>query len=599
MASAVRACAVPLYSRGNPVVSAVRGGEAMSAALIRKARQLAADPVLRRWTVGHVLGRYPGEPTFTPHRPPYLNGFGPLAPELPETALRDLEASVPTTDIALSLPGETVRLRPEDADDFVRQSFADIEMALAVHRFAWLPLLGDGVDPAWVQALWSAWRTAHGEPRDDWSWHPYTAAERAINVLRFARRHGLPGPRGDTLAVLAAHGPAIAARLEYFGDHHTSNHLANDGRGLFQLGLALGLPACADLGGRILVEEAKRIFSPSGVLREGSSHYHLLLARNYADAWVAARTHGRSEEEALRATVSRALAVASRLALPAGLPLIGDISPDCPPDFLDGLLPGGDPTSGWTGLLDPDERDALSALIAEPKSVDASDLVADGWVRLNAPPWAGLWHAAPMGWSAMPGHGHQDVGSFEVHYGDEAVFVDPGRGAYGETGEAAVYRSAVVHNSLTVDGHDPYPTNRPYYDDRFRRQVGGPPPEMATADDGVVLAHHGFTRIGGVGAVERHWRFASNGFSIANRVDGNGDRTVARSLVTPLPVEREGNAVVVRGRAATYRVSGDAPMRLEHATRWRAYGDGEPATLILFEDRVSLPWFGTITVDVV
>jgi len=470
MASAAHARAAPLYSRGNPVVSAVRGSDAVTAALFRKVRQLAVDPVLRQWTVGHVLGRYPGEPPFSPHRPPYLNGFEPFVREPPETDLKGLEVGRPLAEIALPLPGETVRLRPGDADDFVRQSFDDIETALAIHRFAWLPLLGDRIDPAWVQALWTAWRTAHGEPNDGWAWHPYTAAERAINVLRFARRHGLPGPRTDTLTVLAAHGAAIAARLEYFGDHHTSNHLANDGRGLYQLGLALRLPACADLGGRILVEEAERIFSSSGVLREGSSHYHLLLTRNYTDAWLAARKHRRSEEEALRATVSRTLAVASRLALPAGVPLVGDISPDCPPDFLGGLLPDGDLSSGWNGLLDPEERDALSVLIAETNPVNENDLTADGWLRVDAPPWAGLWHAPPTGWSAMPGHGHQDVGSFEVHYCDEAVFVDPGRGAYGETGEAAFYRSAAAHNSLTVDGHDPYPPNRPYYDDRFRRR---------------------------------------------------------------------------------------------------------------------------------
>ena len=71
-------------------------------------------------------------------------------------------------------------------------------------------------------------------------------------------------------------------------------------RGLYRLGLDLGLDACADLGGLILVEEAGRIFLPSGVLREGSSHYHLLAARNYADAWLAARAHDRYLHETPR-----------------------------------------------------------------------------------------------------------------------------------------------------------------------------------------------------------------------------------------------------------------------------------------------------------
>ena len=88
---------------------------------------------------------------------------------------------------------------------------------------------------------------------------------------------------------MQAHAPAILGALEYFGDSYTSNHLANNGRGLFLLGLALGDAASADIGGRILLNEAKRIFLPSGVLREGSTHYHALLARNYAVAAEAAR----------------------------------------------------------------------------------------------------------------------------------------------------------------------------------------------------------------------------------------------------------------------------------------------------------------------
>src|SRR5690606_15729932 len=136
-------------------------------------------------------------------------------------------------------------------------------------------------DPAWLTLLWQAWAERFGRPDDGWAWHPYSAAERVVNILDFAQRRGLPAPADHTAALLARHAPAIAERLEYFGEHHTSNHLSNNGRGLYRLGLALGLPAATEMGMRILLAEAERIFAPSGVLREGSSHYHLLLTRNY------------------------------------------------------------------------------------------------------------------------------------------------------------------------------------------------------------------------------------------------------------------------------------------------------------------------------
>ncbi len=570
----------------------------MIGALLRRARQVAGDPTLRRWLVGRALGRHRGEPAFTAHRPPYLEGLLPLAAETPRHAFPEIAAAPPTAPIALPLPGLTVALVPGEAGALFERTFDDTEVLLAVHRFAWLPLLGEQADPAWVAALWQAWRQQYGRPGAGWAWHPYTAAERAINLLDFARRHGLPAPAEDTAAVLAAHAPAIAERLEYFGDHHTSNHLANNGRGLFRLGLDLGLPKATEIGGRILVEEAKRIFSPSGVLREGSSHYHLLLTRNFADAWLAARAHSRPEADALQRTAARALAVVPRLMLPGGMPLVGDISPDCPPEFLSGLSPGGAVEQGWSGLLSSSDRAALAALLDSTTPVACDALAADGWRRFDAGPWAGLWHVSPKGWSFMPGHGHQDIGAAELHVGGQPVFIDPGRGAYGESGEAGLYRSALVHSTLTVNGQDPYPINRPYYDDDFRRAAGGPPPALEIDGTAVLLNHQGFARLNGVGIVTRRWRFQGNSLAIADRVDGDGFCHLSRALATTLDVVIDGGTAQLTGDGLKLVLKADVPLRSEPITRWHAYGTGGPATLIVADKVVRMPWSGTIAVEI-
>jgi hypothetical protein len=573
----------------------------MIQAFKRKASQVAGDPVLRRWLMARALGRWPGPPPFTAGCPPYLDGMMP-PPATPATtsvaglAYAEIPATEPRAPVTLPLPAETVTLAPGQEDALMDRQFADTETLLGLHRFAWLPVVGDGVDPAWVGALWRAWARRHGTPEKGWAWHPYTAAERAINLLAFAGRHGLPSPSADTLALLAEHAPAMAGRLEYFGEHNTSNHLANNGRGLFILGLELGMDAIADLGARVLIEEARRIFLPSGVLGEGSSHYHLLLARGYADAWLAARAHGRAETAELEAITRRALAVIPRLVLPGGLPLIGDVSPDCPPGHLAGLLPGGDLISGWAGLLDEDDRMALAALRDSCAPVSAETLRTDGWLRGDFGPWSGLWHAAPEGWSPMPGHGHQDIGGFELHFADEAVFRDMGRGSYGPAGEAG--RAAPAHNTLIVDGVDPYPPNRPYYADGFRAAVTGRPPVLAAEADGVRLVHHGYSRLGGIGAVSRHWRFAGIAFEITDLVEGGGRHSVSRFLHTALPVEKSAGGVILRGKGRTYRVASKDPMSLGPATFWRAYGEGTPATTIEIASHVELPWESTMTVEV-
>lgn len=543
--------------------------------LRRRWLELHGDPVLRRWLRRRLVGQGEKAPPFVPHRPPYVADLfsappvarGPGARRAWKTAL----SAVPSAPFAFRLHGRDFKFAPGAAVDVFHARNLDLETFLGLHRFAWLAWTN--VDPPWLTTLWQAWRRDFGTPSGDWPWHPYTAAERVANVLDAAERFGLPGPVGDTLDVLPAHGEAIAARLEYFGDRETGNHLANNGRGLYRVGLALGIERFADMGERILLREADRIFMPSGVLREGSSHYHALVAGWYRDCADAARRHGRPEAASLDEIAARAVGALRGLLLPGGLPLVGDVSPDCPPEVT------------------------LARLLAAPKTTPgAASLAADGWVRAGFGPWAGLWHVAPGGWSAYPGHGHQDVGAFELHHDRTRMFVDPGRGAYGETGDARLYGSAAVHNGLTVDGADPYPKNRPYYDDAFRRKVGGPPPRVAVEGDGVTIAFDGFARLLGVGAVERRWRFAGEHLTIEDAVAGRRRHRIERRLVTPMAARIDGDRVMLEGEGLSVSVRADAPPTLEPMTLWRGYGDGVPGTAIVFAADVELPWRGRIEI---
>jgi hypothetical protein len=571
--------------------------------LNRKARQLSGDKVLRRWLWGRMLGRWPGGSNLAPKRPPYLAEYPPAPSTVKATAsdFFELPDSDPMGELVLPLAGEKIRLSPGGEHALMTRDFADTETLLGLHRFAWLPIMGDDVDPAWVSALWRAWRGNHGSARSGWPWHPYPAAERVINILDYAGRHGLPGPRDDTLQFLAGHGETIEASLEYFSESNTGNHLSNNGRGLFLLGLALGIERFANIGGRILIEEGARIFGASGMLREGSSHYHLLLTRNYASAWLAARAHDRPETVALQDITRRALAALPGLVLPGGMPLIGDISPDCPPDFLAGLLPGADQSKGWTGLRTAEEKQALIALAdsTPAETGTAGSLEQDGWWRFDTGPWAALWNVAPDGWSAMPGHGHQDLGGFEVHFNGVAIFRDPGRGAYGDDGEAAEFVSARAHNALMIDDAEPYPPNKPYYDAAFRRGIDGAPPTMLRNADGFTLTHRGFSRIKGVGAATRVWRFDADAMVVTDHIEGAGKHRVVRRLHTTLPVERAPGGAMIEGAGRRFLLTCDGAVTIEKSKCWTAYGDAVAATAINIAMTEALPLETSLTVDAV
>jgi len=531
----------------------------MISSLSRKIRQIFADPVLRHWLIGRALGRWPGGPAFTAHRPPYLSEMLPLATEAASEGVgkfAEISDVLPSGSLELELAGKTLTVEPGGEEALYERAFDDIETLLSLHRFAWILSLKDDTDPAWINLLWKAWRVRFGTPDSSWPWHPYTAGERAVNLITYAERHGLPGPAADTVQVLAAHAPAIIERLEYFGDHNTSNHLANNGRALLVLGRTFGMNNTAAIGERILTEEASRIFTPSGILREGSSHYHLLLTRLYEEAAI--------YSEALVPVARKARNVAEALLLPGGLPLIGDISPDISPDGL------------------------LSQLALETGKGNR-ELAGDGWLRMDTGKWSGLWHASPDGFAHMPGHGHQDTGSFELHFNDEAVIIDPGRGAYGDSGDAALYRSAALHNGLTIDGTDPFPPNKPYYNKAFCSAITGSTPVLEATESGVRIDWK-----------DRHreWQFNGDRHEIVDLVDGTGLHRVTRTLITPLDVELTESGVLLSGCRKSYQLCcTDGDISVRPVMRWRAYGQSDAAHAITFNKVVALPFAGRITLE--
>ncbi len=566
-------------------------------ALKRKAGQVLGDATLRRWLVGRAVGRWPAPAPWRDGRPAYLASCTPppagTEPSLPWPASMTGDPGGP---IDLLLPGRVVTINPGEEADFVRRTFDDIETSLGVHRFAWLQHIPANFDARWLGALWRAWVDAYGDQRSGWPWHPYTAAERSINIMHAADSFGLPGSPEASTQLLREHADHIFQNLEYFGDHHTSNHLANNGRGLLSLGVRLDLPHHAEAGARILIEEAKRIFLPSGMMREGSSHYHLLLAKNYIDAWLLARRYRAAATAALEEIAGRALAAASVLDLPGGMPLVGDVSPDCSPSHLVAVLSPDRCQGGWFSRLSIKDQQAITELRGRMAPPSSESLLEDGWGRLDYGAWALLTYLSPDGLPPMPGHGHQDAGSFELHHGEDAIFVDIGRRSYEGRGEVDCH--ATAHNGLTIDGLDPFPTNKPYYTASFRQLIAGRRPSCSISDGRVHIQHGGFGRRRGIAHATRTISFDGSSVRIEDRIEGRGRHIVKRFFHTPLDVQPAENGVELRAPKHLFGLHGPGNVGIATAERWPMYGTGCEINRIEFTEDVELPWRSEISLNI-
>ena len=244
-------------------------------------------------------------------------------------------------------------------------------------------------------------------------------------------------------------------------------------------------------------------------------------------------------------------------------------------------------------MLDETSRQMVSALIERVAPISPDRLAEDGWHRFEADDWHALAYVPPNGWPPMPGHGHQDMGSFELHDGDTPVLVDPGRGSYADL----EYARADVHNSLTIDGYEPAPANRPYYDDGFRRRIVPQAPVFERKRSGRLLRSYGFSRLSGIGAVEREWRFEGPKLTILDRVEGWGKRLIQRRYFTPADVEIENGGVTLSISDRRWRLSAETLPIVKTATRWTAYGDGVPGQVIAFESTETLPFDGRTVLE--
>lgn len=420
-----------------------------------------SDPLFRRWVFGRVRKHWTKPEPLVAHCPPYLTGG--MVVEAAKGGIKELPAAAqtPSQAITLLLPGEHVTVEPGEAEALFSRRFADPETGRGLHSFAWLALQ-PSADPAWVAALWRAWARQAGE--DSATWDVAVSSRRLLTLLDYANRHGLPGPTAETLRLLAAHGPVIQAGLHWHEDGRQDWRLLTDGIALAKLGLTLDMPLHAQRGLTILFAEAKRQISETGLLKQGSTHHQLLLVRDLADLWLAARHHQRAESSHLEALLRTAFGVLPAIALPGGLPMVGSFAPDLPPSYLTSLLRGHEPHDGWLGSLAEQDRQAVLALREQSQLVDLERLRADGWLRHSLGRWSGLWHGFPNGWTPAHGPGHADLGSCTLHYEGVPVFVDPGCGCGGDEGE--LYASASAHGGLTLDERDPYPQ-----DDRDRKSV--------------------------------------------------------------------------------------------------------------------------------
>lgn len=520
-------------------------------------------------------------------------------------------------ELALRLEPEAVQVErirlaslwlPVNGEPDWQLSFPDQEDLFAFHRFGWglelLNRLPFRSVAEWVVKAFLSWQHTMGQRKEHPAWESYSVAERIVHLIQLVQLTGEAFWQDEAAQrwlqdTLHGWGEHLACHLEYRGEE-TNNHLLNNARALYLLGAVAGDASFAEVGRQLLTHELSRQISPSGFLREGSSHYQLLLTRSVLEICWAARLAGDLvffETIQRYGTAMLAGCAFFRIDGAPGFPLVGDISPDCPPSWVAGLLPQVGEVSenqtvcslpgGWQQLFGKSH-----SISATSPAVPRTCYPEDGWYRFEHD-GAVLLVFAPQEEILLP-HAHNDLFSFCLYLQGEPVIIDSGRLQYGRSPLSRAGRSACAHSALLVDGCEIQPLDwlRLFSPDYLARRVRVRP---LSQDKGLEIDVRTGERLRGIDGVRRTFLLENGRLRIRDELAGK--KRVRQTFF--FHVDRRANVTCAEGevllRVGTQCVrfagASESRMKIRGLPGIQAVGYGEAVSnfCMMIETEASLP----------
>jgi hypothetical protein len=504
----------------------------------------------------------------------------------------------------------------------------DIRFVWELNRLGWiLPLaqavaLGRDADGAHRRDLHDTLRSwsAHNPLARSSSWQPMEASMRLVNLCSLVGLLGCGGAlRPDDasllLPMIAEHGAFVWRTREFTdvrGNHYAANVVA-----LLLAGLVLGdrnraARRWVAFGEKALGEEIAGQLHDDGVDIEGSLAYHGLVTHLFLTAILALEQAGRQVPAEADERVHRAARyLADSVRADGALPAVGDddgasavdldagrrlpwhsvlaiaahrwSDPDC-------VAPGVATTPATLWALGPA---ALTPLPAGRGAPMARHYPAGGVVVARSGGTSFWMDVGEVGLGGRGGHGHNDLGSFDLALEGEPFVVD--RGSYLYTGDLDardVFRGTASHTSLVVDGEEIAPLVGPW-----GIAPGAEPTGVGVSiTDGAVVAtvgHKGYGRLPDPVHVSRTVRvdLGRGRLHCADRITAAHSHVVERGIHLAagavVELRSQGADVELPGQGGVGSVAWDDTSEASVAQVWTStkYGQRELApTIVLRSD---------------
>lgn len=421
-----------------------------------------------------------------------------------------------------------------------KKSYDDYEQFVSLHRWNWLlhALTEEpkNTSSEWGESLIRSWlATMTVNPSGDAS-YSYTVGERISNACLFFRQVNRNWYSISEDIVLALHTMAIhlSQKIEYYSGNLSGNHVINNSRALLFAGHCCNDDKLILLGKTIMEIQLPKIIDKYGFLREGSSTYQLLVTRWLLEIrMLALELDDQELFDIIQGFIPNMLD-ACNLLLVKGLdgelkmPTIGDVSPDCNPQWLinllDSPLAGSNKdlhdTKGWASLFaDFKNNNCLYELKNEwPNSKDSS------WIRLDYKNWTAIFHVEESSGDTIASHAHHDFSSFVLYFNGKEIVIDPGRFSYDNDTLSLHGLKACSHNTIQLNGFPPMLSKRDKLLPRAYKEFSHSIELIKSIENfKFTIKHNGFSRLSNKPIEHsREFLFSNDSLEIHDYIRGKG-----------------------------------------------------------------------------
>jgi len=491
-------------------------------------------------------------------------------------------------------------------------NYYDKEEFLALHRFGWMLVeVSDlKVDHRVAKFIILDWITNYCFDNKI-GWDSYSISERISNWIIYLNKSQLLDDNAYKLVKYSIHLQLLhlLQHLELRGQA-TNNHLINNGRALYLGGMFLDNENFKNTGREILICCLNYMFSESGFLREGASHYQVLLARTYLEVFFYAQKKGDKAFEKQIIVQVRAIWKATCLFLEERqFPYFGDISPDFPPGFHIGVVTVGsallkEPTdllpsinqSGWHDfLIDSDRKNAGSVVL--PKG--AYYCKDAGYFRFRNESFSLYAFVNQEEYIAPWSHGHADSGHFVLYVKGVQLLASTGRVDYTNSELSLYGRSVKSHNAVQVDNREPcvvhglnfFPELLPEGYASSIANFGVSNKQDNTCE--ITIKQYGYKRIDESIHIERNILINNDEVIVTDNIFGEGDHDLKTFFyfVPNTELEKCDKGIMITTSDISMVLSGDLvhSMSLNDGCISLSYGTTTITSKLLCDQQVSLP----------